>query len=253
MEKQQTDNTWTCSCGAGGNVGAFCKNCGKPHHYQGSGFAVLENSPSAARKKRKKWGAALLAVAVIGAGAFWAGTYKGAANKTVQEQRAVIEQPVKTAKTSKKEESVAVTKPSTEKKQKTSNSKMKTDLSLGDVELGMGVDDMHRVLGQEISKKSRDGMTFYEYPAVEVGTHGKIITALVSNTAHVSTKRGIHEGSRLSEVKELYGNDYMKSTYDDLELYEYNYNDLNGRQGILRFAIKKGTNKVSYISARIPS
>ena len=40
--------------------------------------------------------------------------------------------------------------------------------------------------------------------------------------------------------------------YDDLVLYEYTFAANNDKNGILRFAISKSNNQVSYISVRIP-
>ncbi|MCR5438582.1 MAG: hypothetical protein K6F01_03995 [Selenomonas sp.] len=135
-------------------------------------------------------------------------------------------------------------------KKQAGSREMQTDLSLGGMDLGMTVAQMHETLGQEISTKQKDGMVFYQYPTVEVGTSGDIVTSLVSETDSAVTKRGLHQGSSLSEVKNTYGTDYMKSEYGGKDLYEYRYTDLQGQMGILRFAVVQGTDTVNYISIR---
>lgn len=143
----------------------------------------------------------------------------------------------------------AASKQNADKKQDGSR-EMQTDLSLGGMDLGMTVAQMHETLGQELSTKHKDGMVFYQYPTVEVGTTGDIVTSLVSETDSAVTKRGLHQGSLLREVTNTYGTDYMKSEYGGKDLYEYNYTDLKGQSGILRFAVVQGTDTVNYISIR---
>ncbi|WP_037353223.1 hypothetical protein [Selenomonas sp. FC4001] len=128
----------------------------------------------------------------------------------------------------------------------------KTDLSLGGVDLDISLDDLHSKLGKEKSHENgKEGHVFYFYDGMKVGTKGGVVTSFVSDGAACSTKRGIHEGSTLQEVIDAYGSDAMKTNYEGLVLYEYNFKSLTGNDGILRFAIN-GQNKVDYISVRIP-
>lgn len=129
---------------------------------------------------------------------------------------------------------------------------VKSDLSLGGMELDETMQDMYDKLGKESYTKSDDGRTYYYYKdSVRVGfTDGKV-TSLVSDGTKASTKRGIHEGSTLGEVIDAYGDNASKFKYDNLDLYEYSAKSLAGREGILRFAIN-AQGKVEYISVRIP-
>lgn len=61
---------------------------------------------------------------------------------------------------------------------------------------------------------------------------------------------GLHAGSSLQEVLNVYGAGYMLSTYGDLDLYEYKYKDENQRAYLLRFAVKQNSGVVNYISIR---
>ena len=129
---------------------------------------------------------------------------------------------------------------------------VKSDLSLGGMDLDETMQDMYDKLGKESYTKSDDGKTYYYYKdSVRVGfTDGKV-TSLVSDGTNSTTKRGIHEGSTLQEVLNAYGDSATKFNYDNLELYEYSARSLAGRDGILRFAIN-AQGKVEYISVRIP-
>lgn len=131
---------------------------------------------------------------------------------------------------------------------------MVSDLSLGGLDLDCTSDDMKKVCGQEKNAKTVDGMVHHYFEGIEVvtdpGNHDKVC-ALVSDGADAKTKRGIHEGSTRDEVIKAYGDSSMQSDYQDLRLYEYNFTSMDGKQGILRFAIKKADNTVKYISARL--
>ncbi|MBR3722950.1 MAG: hypothetical protein IKN12_09320, partial [Selenomonadaceae bacterium] len=71
-----------------------------------------------------------------------------------------------------------------------------------------------------------------------------------TDAKNVSTPRGIHAGSSLNEVLVKYGQNYILSAYDNLDLYEYKLQDENNRPHILRFAVKQGDSTVKYISIR---
>lgn len=127
-----------------------------------------------------------------------------------------------------------------------------SDLSLGGLELGYSVDQMHEILGKETSIDEKGIYKFYNYSDIQVGVKNGKVDALVSNSSAVATKRGIHQGSSLEDVFNKYGDNYNKMDYDDLVLYEYTFAANNDKNGILRFAISKSNNQVSYISVRIP-
>ena len=129
---------------------------------------------------------------------------------------------------------------------------VKSDLSLGGMDLDETMQDMYNKLGKESYTKSADGRTYYYYKdSVRVGFTDSKVTSLVSDGTKASTKRGIHEGSTLGEVIDAYGDNASKFKYDNLDLYEYSAKSLAGREGILRFAIN-AQGKVEYISVRIP-
>lgn len=129
----------------------------------------------------------------------------------------------------------------------------KTDLSLGGVELDMSMSGMKSVLGNENSKEKRkDGHMCYNYKDMQVIDDGNgLVGALVSDGASVKTRRGIHEGSTYQEMVDTYGKDYMVTDNGNLILYEYKFDSIGDRPGILRFAINKSNKKVNYISVRI--
>lgn len=126
-----------------------------------------------------------------------------------------------------------------------------SDLSLGGVDLGNTVDQMHNILGQEDNTKQKGNYMFYNYASIQVGVKDGKVDALVSEDTSVETKRGIHQGSTVQDVFDKYGKNYTQSTYDGLTLYEYIFPSIDGRDGILRFAINSN-NQVQYISVRIP-
>lgn len=126
-----------------------------------------------------------------------------------------------------------------------------SDLSLGGVDLGDSIDDFHNILGLEDNTKQKGNYMFYNYSSIQVGVKDGVVDALVSQDSSVETKRGIHQGSSAQDVFAKYGTDYMKSTYEGLTLYEYKFNSIDGRYGLLRFAIN-GNSQVQYISVRIP-
>lgn len=258
---------WDCSCGAMGNKGNFCSNCGRPKelaneplHEENMDQTVqvgpiistpkdhLESSPLESKKnetdisdgarsskpKKRKW----ILVGIIG---FFLCIFLGYMFALHEKE------PVK---------NLTRTVASDLKKGDNTHSprEMKTDLSLGGLDLGMDIDGMHDVLGKENSSKdSQDspGYMFYYYDDLQVGIKNRSVDALVSDGNSVKTKRGISEGSSLKDVQNAYGSDYTSMDYEDMTLYEYTFRDMKGRPGILRFAVKKKDNKVKYISVRI--
>lgn len=124
-----------------------------------------------------------------------------------------------------------------------------SDFGLGKVALGDTLDKVHENLGQETKKEARNnGLTAYVYEDVNVIVNNGIVTALESNSELFATKLGVHQGSSLDDVLAVYKQEPLKSSYEDLELYEYD--TPNGAVTCrLRFAINTAQ-KVDYISIR---
>lgn len=131
-------------------------------------------------------------------------------------------------------------------------SNVKTDLSLGGLELGLSIDDMRKLLGKEKESKAMDtpGYTRYYYDDIWVVVHDGKISALESNSSKVVTKRGMAQGSKISDVINAYGQASATSEYGGKDLYEYYYKSIDGTDGILRFAVNKGSDVVDYITIR---
>ena len=96
------------------------------------------------------------------------------------------------------------------------------------------------------------GVDECEYPFIEgIVVKNGTVTALVSGSKTVKTKRGIHEGSTLSEVLSAYGKDYLPMWKGEgFNMYEYAISKKNGEPGLLRFAVDPANNQVKYISVR---
>ena len=125
-----------------------------------------------------------------------------------------------------------------------------SQLSLGNIALGDEEADLPIKLGSPDKRSVRDGMTYYAYPDIEAKCQNGMIAYMASNSAAVSTNKGIHEQSSLQEVLSAYGYDYVKSGYNELDLYEYNMSDNDGKSCIMRFAVIPSTQRVKYISLR---
>lgn len=259
------DKTWTCmNCGASWNRNLYCKECGKPRsesETKPKEQKQKETKPNTSPQQEKarkngKWkiiaGISLVAIIIIAAvvkSVLMPEPVAYNVQNTVVKQ---VSSPKKSAEPIGGEVAECVVKIEKSKNKFIKERKVKTDLSLGGLELGMTVDQMHKLMGKELSKTTRDGMTLYEYPNINIGSHGNIITSLVSENEMVKTNRGVKQGDNLSVVQKYYGTDAMETEYEDMILYEYSSVDLDGRPGILRFAVNRETNKVDYISVRLP-
>lgn len=129
---------------------------------------------------------------------------------------------------------------------------VKTDLSLGGLELGMPIDEMYKMLGKEKQSKPAEypNSTRYYYDDIWVVISDGKICGLASNTSLVKTKQGIGQGTNISNVLQTYGNGYKLSKFGGKQLYEYEYQSIDGKTGILRFAVNNGAETVDYISVR---
>lgn len=272
---------WMCICGQTGNTGNFCVACGRSRVEGEAPAATAAQAPSpaasaahtppaaddatqvlprveepvpqpapqpapqpirptyqepTAREKAGNQSKALIAVIAILVIAIGVFVYKETASDTSTSSYSSL-----TKQSSSSSSSVAKER------------EMKSDLSLGGLDLDMTVDEVHKALGQENEIKTKNQFHFLEYDAIEVGVRNdNVVHSLVSNGPSVKTKRGIHEGSTLADVQKAYGTDCASMDYDDLMLYEYSFKSMSGNDGLLRFAIKKSDNTVKYISVRIP-
>ncbi|MGO5131228.1 hypothetical protein [Mitsuokella jalaludinii] len=261
-----SQDTWDCSCGKKGNIGRFCSNCG--HAKPGTNTSSLEpvteetisltpvsatppvqpvspvSSPDDVlesnrqsesffnRNKKILLGTTVIFLCLLGYVFYHA-----------EKHEPVVPSTSSVVADAKKDNNGKYVR------------EMKTDLSLGGLDLGISTDEMHKALGKENYKKNSEdvkGMVFYEFENLEVGVIRDEVNALVSNGSSAKTKRGIHEGSSYQDMIDAYGSDYTKMNYDDKILYEYTFKSLNGKDGLLRFAINKKNDKIAYISVRIP-
>lgn len=126
-----------------------------------------------------------------------------------------------------------------------------SNATLGNVKLGYSLAEAESSLGSPSKKTVKEeGKLRYEYPLMDVAYDYGAVVGMAADDASVTTPKGIHAGSPLQEVLNKYGSDYMLSTYDNLDLYEYKYTDDNQRPYLLRFAVRQGDGNVKYISIR---
>ena len=138
----------------------------------------------------------------------------------------------------------------TTEKAKVEKIKAKAEFGLGKVSLNDSLDKVHEVLGQEKKTEPRaDGSTAYVYDDLNVIVTNGIVTTLESNTGRVATIKGVSQGDSLESVLAAYGEDAIKSTYENLQLYEYDKPGFNGTTCRIRFAIN-GNQSVEYVSIR---
>ena len=126
-----------------------------------------------------------------------------------------------------------------------------TDLILGKIYIGQSQSDALQIMGEpiKVSDPDNNGHKRYKYSDMVVVITGGVVTGFVSDTAAVSTKRGVKQGDALDKVVKEYGKPYAKSDYDGTTLYEYKFTSDRGQDCLLRFAMKNGV--VDYISGRV--
>lgn len=210
----------------------FCPNCGTQLDDNAKFCMKCGQKLEPDKKKtRKKYIAmAIAGLVVIGAVGFWA-------DKNYFGQQAPASAP-------SKQTAAADTAAKTPE--------MTSDLSLGGLDLDLTLDEMHERLGQEESSKQEDNHMYYFYEGLKVGSTNNKLTSLVSDNDKVATKRGLHQGDSYDDMVKAYGSSYNKMEYNGQMLYEYSFQSLDGKNGILRFAVSEDTNKIAYISVRIP-
>lgn len=124
-----------------------------------------------------------------------------------------------------------------------------SELSLGAICLGDSLERVYSVIGsQERIYNNNDGFIRHNYPDIEVVMKNNVVEALVSKTARVETKRGLHQNSTRQEVIATYGRDYELSEMNGNTLLEYPFISSHGKKSLLRFALKNEV--VEYISVR---
>lgn len=108
-----------------------------------------------------------------------------------------------------------------------------------------------KLLGDPKNKvQVQDGLS-YDYGDIEIIVNSKDMVAnIITDNKKISTRRWVHPGTAIRIVKERYGENFILSSFGEYDLYEYPYDEF-GYKYILRFAVKQGTETVSYISWRI--
>ena len=126
-----------------------------------------------------------------------------------------------------------------------------SDLALGPVYVGESWTEAHQELGKELrSATEPHNYIRYKFKDMEVVVSDGTVVALVSRDSSVSTRKGIHQGSSLSDVLNAYGSNYQESDYDSQTYYEYTYKTKDGVPALLRFAVNNDSHNVDYISIR---
>ena len=256
-----TQTPWACVCGHQGNTSAFCTECGRSRA-EGERQAAAQAAPpvaTAAGTQRnavppvqpqvwpepagqaaggaagrspaeaKKRMALIAAVVVLLGILVFFGVREFGSQGSGSYASLVGKQATETAK------------------------EAKTDLSLGGLDLGDKKSDIEKAkLGKENDTKEESGLVFHYYDDVQVATDGDEVVGLKSVSDRLATKRGIHQGDSLADVKKAYGSDFQKSAGEDgMTYYEYAFQTDAGEEGLLRFAIRNSDQKVGYISARL--
>lgn len=256
-----TQTPWACVCGHQGNTSAFCTECGRSRA-EGERQAAAQAAPpvaTAAGTQRnavppvhpqvwpepagqaaggaagrspaeaKKRMALIAAVVVLLGILVFFGVREFGSQGSGSYASLVGKQATETAK------------------------EAKTDLSLGGLDLGDKKSDIEKAkLGKENDTKEESGFVFHYYDDVQVATDGDEVVGLKSVSDRLATKRGIHQGDSLADVKKAYGSDFQKSAGEDgMTYYEYAFQTDAGEEGLLRFAIRNSDQKVGYISARL--
>lgn len=252
-----TQTPWACVCGHQGNTSAFCTECGRsraegerqaappvataagtqrnavppvlpqvwPEPAGQAAGGAAGRSPAEAKKRM-----ALIAAVVVLLGILvFFGVREFGSQGSGSYASLVGKQATETAK------------------------EAKTDLSLGGLDLGDKKSDIEKAkLGKENDTKEESGFVFHYYDDVQVATDGDEVVGLKSVSDRLATKRGIHQGDSLADVKKAYGSDFQKSAGEDgMTYYEYTFQTDAGEEGLLRFAIRNSDQKVGYISARL--
>lgn len=125
------------------------------------------------------------------------------------------------------------------------------EFGIGGVQLGSNINDINNI-GRAISKeKTQDGI-LYKFASMEITTDERgMVLNITTDNVQVPTLRGIHKGSTLNDVVKVYGANFRKTSYGNLDLYEYDQTTSNATKKILRLAVDQKTNLVSYVGSRL--
>lgn len=124
------------------------------------------------------------------------------------------------------------------------------DYSLSGLYPGDSLKVLMAKLGEPKTKSwTQDGMA-YDYGYLEVIINQDTVINLITDSPKISTRRGIHTGITLSEMKAAYGENMFRTEIPGMELYEMIYSQASNPY-ILRFAVKTGTERVVYIGCRL--
>lgn len=138
-------------------------------------------------------------------------------------------------------------------KQKTIGPLTVEDFSLRNVTVGEALDLVIQKIGNPKNKKQNDEGVLFTYDDIELTfSQQNTVINLTTDNASVTTRRGIHPGSTIAEVKEAYGEGFKMTKYNDLDLYEYNLTSNSNVTYILRFAVNSSSGAVKYIGMRNP-
>ncbi len=140
--------------------------------------------------------------------------------------------------------------PSTGGTSKTSGPLNGMDLSLGNITIGDTTEKVRSVMGSPGRIVTENGQVHWKYNDIDVIVYENRVSEIISSTSAASTPRGFHEGSRISDVWQTYGNNYRHEKYGNLDLYEYPITSNDGVPCLLRFAVRQGENTVNYVSMR---
>ena len=119
------------------------------------------------------------------------------------------------------------------------------------MDLDISLADAEKVLGKSTKVERTDGYDRHYYgDNFYIAVNGGKVDAFVTYDPKYKTLRGLHVGSTYKEVVDAYGSNSKDMESDGLALHEYPFNSLEGKPGLLRFAIDN-SGRVDYISIRI--
>lgn len=129
------------------------------------------------------------------------------------------------------------------------------DCTIGSIKMSDSMASVRGQLGNPMKESKNNSLTKLVYKDLEIevdSNRNNTVVGVSTNSNNVYTKRNIHQTSSLEEVKKAYGENYNKTSWGDLDLYEYDFVRNDNVKYILRFAVNKSDNKVNYFGCRIP-
>ena len=126
----------------------------------------------------------------------------------------------------------------------------RSELSVGGVCIDDTVARMHEVLGKErkITQPYGKGSHHYHYDDIEFAVANGKVDFIKTKTPKLKTKRGLHQGSKRTEVLKIYGKP-MEFVANGMLYYEYWGTSPDGNRCLLRFAMVNDV--VNYVGVRI--